>query len=53
MIAARVGVAFPGEERVFCGDYEVVPIGFQVFAEEALAPPSLYLFAVSMKLPPA
>ena len=38
MIAARVGVAFSGEERVFCGDYEVVPIGFQELAEEALAP---------------
>ena len=38
MIAARVGVAFSGEERVFGGDYEVVPIGFQEFAEEALAP---------------
>jgi hypothetical protein len=53
MIAARVGVALSGEECVFGGDYEVVPIGFQEFAEEALAAASLYLLAVSMKLPSA
>ena len=36
MIAARVWVAFSGKERVFGGDYEVVPIGFQEFAQQAL-----------------
>jgi hypothetical protein len=36
MIAARVGVAFSGEECVFCGDDEVVPVGFDEFAQQAL-----------------
>ena len=37
MIAARVGIAFASEERVFGGDDKVVAIGFNEFAEEALA----------------
>jgi hypothetical protein len=36
VIAARVGVAFSSEECVFCGDDEVVPVGFNEFAQQAL-----------------
>jgi len=36
VIAARVGIALAREERVFCGDDEVVPVGFNEFAQQAL-----------------
>jgi hypothetical protein len=36
VIAARVGIAFAGEERVFRLDDEVIPVGRNEFAEQAL-----------------
>jgi hypothetical protein len=36
VIATRVGIALAREERVFCGDDEVVPVGFKEFAQQAL-----------------